>query len=130
MNKFQIWRLQKKVAKKTVHWQEVLRMQRWLINGQLTEGEDCSITYDTDHYSAVMNIGTDLPKWELDYAICHELLHLLLAEKLTEEQQTELIARAVVRGNKKHFPSFWEVLTCVLICNAICLGIHFLLFWG
>lgn len=127
--RIRMWLLKRKVIGKTRKWREVLRLQRWLINGQLVEGADCEITYNVDQFSATMNIGVDVPKWELDFAICHELLHLFWAEKLTEEQNTELLARAIVRQYDKHLPLWAELLICVCVCNAVCLSIHFLLFW-
>ena len=130
MSKFKIWWLQKKIARKTRYWQKVLRLHHWMLNGQLTEGEDCVVLYDTDHFCGTINIGIDLPSWELDIAICHELVHLLKAEKPTEEQEVELIARALNKARHWYSPpEFWEVATCVVICNLICLGVHYLI-WG
>ena len=129
MRKFRIWLLQRRIAKTTRKYRERLRLQRWLINGQLIEGADCEVTYDVDQFSATLNVGIDVPPWELDIAICHELVHLLKAEKLTEEQETEIIARAVVGGGEIHLPWWLELLICVCICNAVCLSIHFLLLW-
>ena len=90
--------MDKKLAvQKIAYWQEALLLQRWKLYYFSTKGNGASVIVNAEYQSASIKLGMNIAEKDLDEFVCHELLHLLLAEKLKAETLIEVLTRAFLR---------------------------------
>jgi len=87
----------KLVVQKVTYWQEALLLQRWKICCEMTKGDAASVVSNAEYLTAHIKFGRDIDDRDADAYVCHELLHLLLAEKLKAETLIEVLTRAFLR---------------------------------
>ena len=88
---------QKLIKKKVRKWQRILFLHRWTLYGEIVKGNRARVSYDMEYFMAIIKVGKSIPKNLLDETICHELLHLIMAENLKEEALIEVLTKIIMK---------------------------------